>query len=319
MKGLKIALGFIFVALIALLLLRFCKPNQDALIRVIDADTKEPIENATVDVETTDELCDEESLTTDENGECTFKYRDPNKTLLKATASADGYNSASVEDVELSFFEDDELVIPLKPLGKANIKVVQKGTGTPIQGATVIVNIKGSKKNLTTGSDGMCNFRCPADMTLVDSVFAIKNGYSGEYKFNVPVPTGFEPFLLIELEKDGNCDSGVDHSGKPSHTVQAFNIGLTSDFDSYHFLFDWHTNSYPDHIVIYSGTYEEYVDGRATKVFDNADDMTTYDKTRHTWVDVKGPMLYIIVDNAKDPKSSESTVWKYYVHCPVAK
>lgn len=320
MRELKIILGFIFIALIALLCLRFCKPSQEARIQVIDADTKDPIENATVDIETTDEACEEESLTTDEEGECTFTFRNPDKTLVKATASADEYESATVEDVELSYFEDDVLVIPLKPLGKANVKVVEKGTQQPIAGATVNVITKGGKtKKLTTNADGMCGFRCPKGATQIDSVLAIKNGYSGEYKVNVPVPTGFDPYLLIELEKAGTCDSGVDHNGKPGHTVQTFDMGITSDFSSYHFQFDWYTDSAPDHIVIYSGSYEEFQDGKAEKVFDNINDMATFSDTRKTWVDMKGQMLFIVVDNYNSPNSNSSTIWKYFVHCPVAK
>lgn len=318
MKELRFVLGFIFVALITLLLLRFCKPSIEARIQVVDADTEAPIEDATVDIETTDESCEQESLTTDDDGECSFTFRDAAKTLVKAEASADGYNTATVEDIELSYFEDDVLVIPLKPLGKANVKVVEKGTQAPIPGATVKVLAGGKLKTLTTGNDGMCSFRCPSGATEVDSILAIKNGYCGEYKLKVPVPAGFDPHLLLELEREGNCDAGVDHNGKPGHTVQAFNIGLTSDFNKYKLQFDWYTDAAPDHIVIYSGTYEDYIDGKAKVVFDNISQMTT-NATQTTWIDIYGPMLYIVVDNYGNPNSNTSTIWRYFVHCPVAK
>ena len=121
MKLLNTTLVLIFVALIVIVLLQRChkdKPETGeytATIQVIDADTDEPIEGARVKVKTTDDECPQITLTTDENGECTFEYSSPDETLTIAVASKRGYANGQVEDIELSYFEDETLVIPLEP------------------------------------------------------------------------------------------------------------------------------------------------------------------------------------------------------------
>ncbi len=117
MKALRIILVLIYVVLIALLLiLKGCQKEepkpQKAMIQVVDADSREPIEGARVKVKTTDESCPSVSLTTDEDGECSFDYTDP-EAQMEARATKRGYEPVEVEDVELSYFEDETLVIPL--------------------------------------------------------------------------------------------------------------------------------------------------------------------------------------------------------------
>ena len=119
MKTLRIILALIYVVLIALLfILKACDKKEPepkkAMIQVIDAETEEPIEGARVKVKTTDPSCPTISLTTDEEGECEFEYTDPEETLKQAVATKRGYERSTVEDVELSYFEDETLVIPLK-------------------------------------------------------------------------------------------------------------------------------------------------------------------------------------------------------------
>lgn len=119
MKALQIFLGSIFIVLILLLVLLNLKgceepKRYEAHIQVVDADTNDPIRGATVDIITTDEACLEATLTTNRRGKCSFEYSSPNETLTSAIASKEGYDDASVEDLELAYFEDETLVIPLR-------------------------------------------------------------------------------------------------------------------------------------------------------------------------------------------------------------
>lgn len=120
MKALQIILGSVFVILIILLVLlnlKGCEPDKElneARIQVIDAETRAPIRGATVDIITTDEACLETTLTTNRNGVCHFDYSSPDETLTSAIASKEGYVDGMVEDLELSYFEDETLVIPLQ-------------------------------------------------------------------------------------------------------------------------------------------------------------------------------------------------------------
>lgn len=118
MKTLRIILALIYVVLIALLfILKGCEKEPEprkAMIQVVDADTEEPIEGARVKVKTTDPSCPSITLTTDEEGECEFEYTNPEETMTQAVASKRGYDKGTVEDLELSYFDDETLVIPLK-------------------------------------------------------------------------------------------------------------------------------------------------------------------------------------------------------------
>lgn len=123
MKVLNFILFSIFAGLIiALLLLQPKKPAEpeemDAKIVVVDEDTEEPIEGVKIKITTSDDS--EVSLITDENGECAFTYTDSDAqiTILRATKS--GYERVEIEDYDLSKFEDDDLVIPMKKQNMTN-------------------------------------------------------------------------------------------------------------------------------------------------------------------------------------------------------
>lgn len=125
MKVLSFILFAIYGGLItALILMQPKKPAEpeemEAKIVVVDEDTDEPIEGVKIKIETTDESCENLTLKTDENGECTFNYLDSEAkiTVLKATKS--GYERVEMEDYELSQFEDDELTIRMKKQNMSN-------------------------------------------------------------------------------------------------------------------------------------------------------------------------------------------------------
>ena len=119
MKVLSSILVAIFAALIIALILlqpkKKAEPEEmEAKIIVVDEETEEPIEGVKVKIKTTDDTCPTLTLKTDENGECTFTYVDSEAviTILKATKS--GYEPVEKENYDLSKFEDDDLVIPMK-------------------------------------------------------------------------------------------------------------------------------------------------------------------------------------------------------------
>lgn len=315
MKTLRIVLGLIFVALIVLLAFLLCQPKE-AQIQVVDADTEKPIEDATVEIESTDNYLGDATLTTDEDGLCMFKYRDE-KASLNATASAEGYESATVEDLDLAYFKDDVLIIPLHKLKKAEIQVVEEDTRRPIKGATV--RVKGSPYPgdiiLTTDDDGMCSFLYPRSQNSIDTIFAMKDGYSCAIYHDV-LSDDLEDLMIIPLEKLKSCDNEISNSGMPSHAVQAFFLGDYDEDDNMVFCFKYWTCSLSDRIRIYSGSYQELIENRAECIFD-FDGTTECHYTDETTVmlTVKSPNIFVVVDNTEND-SSEATVWSYHVGCP---
>ncbi len=311
MKSLRIILGLIFAALIILLVVMMCQPKK-AQIQVVDADTEKPIEDASVDIESTDKYLGDISLTTDEDGLCTFKYRDKEATL-QATASAEGYEKATVEDYDLSQFEDDILIIPLKKLKKVQIKVMEEGTGTPLPDATV--KVKGSPYpgdvTLTTDEDGMCSFLCAEGQDDLESLFAFKQCYSC-FIYNTSYLDQEDDIVVIPLQRLQPCGTEVDYRGKSNHDWQEFYMGDYEESDGIEFHFDYTTDYAADHIRIYNGTAEDIAFNRAKLIFEFND--TTH--TMHTAVlPIMGPNLFVVVDNPA-ANSTVSSIWKYRVNCP---
>ena len=315
MKTLRIILGLIFVALIVLLAFLMCQPKE-AQIQVVDADTEKPIEDATVDIESTDKYLGDVTLTTDEDGLCTFKYRDE-KASLTATASAEGYESASVEDLDMAYFKDDVLIIPLKKLKKAEIQVVDMETERPIADATVKVKASPYPGDirLTTDADGMCSFLYSSSQATIDTILAVKEGYSCAIYNNVQTDD-LEDIMIIPLEKLKSCDNEITNSGMPSHAVQAFYLGNYEEDDNMVFCFKYWTCGYSDHIRIYSGSYQELLENRAECIFDfSGTTDCSYTDENTIMLPVKAPNIFVVVDNAEND-SPEATAWGYHVSCP---
>lgn len=122
MKTLKVILGVVYVALIVLLLIHFCKPREeepeewDANIMVVDAETHAPLHAASVFVTTTDPDCPEDSMLTNESGRCLFTFYDNAETLTAATGRKAGYCDSTLTNIPLEVFEDEDyvLIIPLR-------------------------------------------------------------------------------------------------------------------------------------------------------------------------------------------------------------
>ncbi|MCR4602680.1 MAG: hypothetical protein K5683_03990 [Prevotella sp.] len=117
MKGLIAVLCSIYIVLIILLLLNQKEKEPEvyeARIIVVDEETNKPIKGAEIVLETTDEACPEITLTTNRKGECTFEFSSPDEMMTSAYASKSGYHDAEVEELELAYFLEDDLTIPLK-------------------------------------------------------------------------------------------------------------------------------------------------------------------------------------------------------------
>ena len=137
MKALKAILALIFLALIvALVLIRRDKPRHhddddeaepyEAVIKVVDAETGEPLHGATVEIASTDTIAPSDTLTTHSRGLCTFLYADPDAELVLALASMPEYTRGRATDIQMKYFETDTLVIPLEKReigGRGGLKV----------------------------------------------------------------------------------------------------------------------------------------------------------------------------------------------------
>lgn len=120
MKVLSFILFAIFAGLIIALFLLQPKKEKieddefEAKIVVVDEETEDPIKGVKLKIKTTDESCPEMTLTTDENGECTFTYTDSEAKISILKASKSGYERVEIEDYNLEKFEDDDLTITMK-------------------------------------------------------------------------------------------------------------------------------------------------------------------------------------------------------------
>ena len=323
MKVNKIILVLIFVVLIVLLLLlKMCAPDKVACIRVTDAVTQQPIEDAGVWIETDDKTCYEDSLLTDEDGECTFPFRDTEKWLLTAVAAKEGYRTATVTDIQLDFFLDDELEIPLTPYDRVCMQVVDARTQEPIPGASVFIDTSDSLVStmnmpLTTDSTGHCCLYYDDGSESVPTLMATAThlGYSGRRYQRLTL--GSLPDV-IPLEPMRRCNDGQDNMNlsQGGHSVQDFFFeGVNGTFQ---FYLDYYTAGAPDHIMVYEGSSEDYIMGRARLLweFNDATQATnlTDPNCPRVLIGTRSPIICIVVDNDTNPSSG--TYWGYFVHCP---
>ena len=74
------------------------------------------------------------------------------------------------------------------------------------------------------------------------------------------------------------------------------------------FLFEFYTDSAPDHIMIYDGTSSDYAAGKAALIYnyDGATNTTSYSEKEI--IVFSSSFICVVVDNG--------TNWGYYVHCP---
>lgn len=317
---LKIVLSILYVVLIVLLLLHMCKTDQEACIRVIDAVTEQPIEEAGVLIETDDDSCLDDSLITDEFGECTFIYRDPDKYLCNAIACKEGYRTAMRQDVRLEVFKHDVVVIPLVPLGKANIMVVDSLTNEPLPASTVVIQTAdsiASNVQLTTDSSGRCSFYYDSPQSIVNKIIGAHMGYSARLYQNITIES-MDSLFIIRLEPMRSCENGVQNSdlSQGGHAVQDYFMGDVDEPVT--FRFDYYTNTAPDHIQVYAGSSVDYANGQAQLLWEYNDTTTARSFTNcpSVMINISSPIICVVVDNPSNPHGANSTYWGYFVHCP---
>ena len=129
MNGLRIVLGFIFVALVVLLFLSLCdKPRHHddeeeeyptAEIQVVSSRTGQPIEGAAVSITSNDEVTGQVTLTTDRDGLCHFEYKDSTFVISRLLASKSGYSGALLQNLTLADF-NPRLIVPLDDMERCD-------------------------------------------------------------------------------------------------------------------------------------------------------------------------------------------------------
>ncbi|MDK2975258.1 MAG: hypothetical protein PWP08_1629 [Methanofollis sp.] len=126
----------------------YLNPEELSLdVVVYDADTATPIDNAKVTI-TRDSDDDKDSDWTDKDGTVSFDVDEDEDYTIKIVASDYGTVSREVEMDD----DDETLQVWLYPEDRFAFKIVDAGDGTPIEGATVIID---DKVEGVTGSDGI--------------------------------------------------------------------------------------------------------------------------------------------------------------------
>lgn len=101
--------------------------TNDAQIKVVRSNDYQPIPGASVILTSEDAACDSISMTTDNQGMCSFSYSDGTKRVIKLLATKQGYSGALYQDFPLSQFDDSVMVIPLDPPSSCDTEVNNAG------------------------------------------------------------------------------------------------------------------------------------------------------------------------------------------------
>lgn len=188
-----------------------------------------------------------------------------------------------------------------------NIRVVDGRNSKPICGAKVQLwsddlNMQGV--TLTTGQNGWCTFVTNKTNANIDKILATAGGYSGSLLYNISLNQADSLDIILELP--ASCDQEVNNrdNKQGDHAIYDFYMGQKEG----DFLFEYFTDSYPDHIMIYDGTSSDYANGSASMIFefDGATNTTTLSESEI--VHFSSSYICVVVDNGSN--------WGYYVHCP---
>lgn len=96
---------------------------SDAKIKVISSQTGKPLPGASIKLWTTDKSCDSLSLTTANDGTCSFRYSDISANVSKLLATCTGYSGALYQNLPMKTFADSVFVIPLDPPSQCDTEV----------------------------------------------------------------------------------------------------------------------------------------------------------------------------------------------------
>lgn len=96
---------------------------SDAKIKVVSSRNMQPLPNASVKLWTTDPSCDSLSLTTGNDGMCSFRYSDVSAKVSRLLATCKGYSGALYQDLPMQTFVDSVLIVPLDPPSQCDTQV----------------------------------------------------------------------------------------------------------------------------------------------------------------------------------------------------
>ena len=308
------------LALLLLFGLLFVRCNKDITIKTIEID-ETPVSGAQVEMSYTEHqlykdgtffysMTHVENGITDVEGFAKFEKQPCSVfswifyTLSRAYASAskDGRSGAGSF---LFHWRFTPYVIVLEK--DIYMRVIDAQTKAPIYGANVQLTSKDLKfkpLNLTTDQNGICSFSTSKKYANIDKILATAVGYSGSLMYNLSIQE--VDSMTIPLDPPASCDAEVNNGNhqQGNHAIRDFNMGQQGG----QFLFEYYTDSAPDHIMIYDGTSSDYAAGNAKLLYDyDGATNTTYYSVFET-INFSSSCICVVVDNG--------TNWGYFVHCP---
>lgn len=101
--------------------------TNNAQIKVVQSSDNQPIPGASVVISSEDSNCANISLTTDQDGMCSFHYSNGKKKVIRLLVTKQGYSGALYQDFPLSQFADSIMIIPLDPPSNCDTEVNNAG------------------------------------------------------------------------------------------------------------------------------------------------------------------------------------------------
>lgn len=195
--------------------------------------------------------------------------------------------------------------------GNYNIQVRSRKNDSPISEAQVKVNCINNEAmdtTMLTDNTGLC-YMSANEPLQIDNLVATKAGYSGTMLKNVLLDENVDP-LIVYLDEPEPChDQGMDNNARNQgeFAVRDFDMGIGNG----EFVFNYYTDSAPDNIEIYDGSSSDYMNGKASCIFNffGATNTTTYE--HYAVVKFSSRFICVVVKGG--------TNWGYVVQCPINK
>lgn len=312
--------------LLLLCLLLFVKCEKDISVIALNA-VDQPLQGVTVNMKYTEfqlykdgeffyKKSHVSSSVTDADGRCVFEKQPCSVfswifyTLERAYV--DGQYAGQNASGDFLFhwrFSD----YPLYFVSDGKIKVVSAKTGQPLPGSSVklwTTDPACDSLSLTTDNNGLCFFRYSDVSAKVSKLLATCKDYSGALYQDLPMKTFADSIFVIPLDPPSQCDTEVNNNDRQqgSHAVRDYIMG--KGVKGKQFLFDYYTDSAPDHIMIYGGSSDEYSAGTASLLwqYDGATNTTSYIPQYSVTLTLQSDVVCVVVDRGSN--------WGYYIHCP---
>lgn len=192
--------------------------------------------------------------------------------------------------------------------GNYNIQVRSHKDDSPISEAQVKVDCMNMDTTMLTDKNGLC-YMSANESLQIDNLVATKTGYSGTMLKNVLLDENVDP-LIVYLDEPEPChDQGMDNNARNQgeFAVRDFDMGIGNG----EFVFNYYTDSAPDNIEIYDGSSSDYMNGKASCIFNfsGATNTTTYE--HYAVVKFSSQFICVVVKGG--------TNWGYIVQCPINK